>query len=264
MSSSKMGITLTFGEVAENHVGMQQIGEKSDNGLSPADLKRFRHLFDRSGFQTEMCNLNMVLPDEYQELSGDQDALVLIIRNGIEFFGVDPDELYMEQECLDHDMKYYDTRRKRVLNKRARYNLCFNQMGQIPDFESGKGTVIAYKQVPNLAKLRHKLSELVVERGHPDLKVEGNYYYDPKKCGIGYHGDTERSIVIAVRLGVSLPLTFVWYHKSKPISERIDFHLNHGDIYFMSEKATGNDWKKRSKATLRHAAGCSKYTKIKS
>ena len=34
---------------------------------------------------------------------------------------------------------------------------------------------------------------------------------------------------------------------------RID--LSHGDMYIMSEKATGNDWKKSSIETWRHAAG---------
>jgi hypothetical protein len=33
------GITLTFGDCAENHVGMQVIGEKSDNGFSVKDIE---------------------------------------------------------------------------------------------------------------------------------------------------------------------------------------------------------------------------------
>jgi len=32
-------------------------------------------------------------------------------------------------------------------------------------------------------------------------------------------------------------------------------NFNHGDIYIMSDKAVGNDWKKRKIHTLRHAAG---------
>jgi hypothetical protein len=35
------------------------------------------------------------------------------------------------------------------------------------------------------------------------------------------------------------------------------------DIYAMSEKATGFDWKKKTIVTLRHAAGCKKYLQIK-
>jgi len=34
-------------------------------------------------------------------------------------------------------------------------------------------------------------------------------------------------------------------------------------MYAMSEKATGFDWKSRNKVTIRHAAGCEKYLKIK-
>ena len=95
------------------------------------------------------------------------------------------------------------------------------------------------------------------------MKAEGNYYYNPEKCGIGYHGDSERKIVVGVRLGVSIPLCYQWFYKSKPIGDRIRLDLNHGDIYIMSAKAVGNDWRKRSIYTLRHSAGCDKYTIIK-
>ena len=36
-----------------------------------------------------------------------------------------------------------------------------------------------------------------------------------------------------------------------------------GDMYIMEEKAVGNDWKKSSIFTLRHAAGAEKYLKEK-
>jgi len=42
-----------------------------------------------------------------------------------------------------------------------------------------------------------------------------------------------------------------------------ELKLEHGDIYFMSEKATGFDWKNRKIVTLRHAAGASKYISLK-
>ena len=40
---------------------------------------------------------------------------------------------------------------------------------------------------------------------------EGNYYYDIKKCGIGFHGDAERRKVVGIRLGDSIPLHFQWF-----------------------------------------------------
>lgn len=44
-------------------------------------------------------------------------------------------------------------------------------------------------------------------------------YYDIKS-GIGYHGDSERKIVIAVRLGRSCPLYYQWYYKHERIGEK--------------------------------------------
>lgn len=96
-----------------------------------------------------------------------------------------------------------------------------------------------------------------------DLVVEGNYYYDIKKCGIGYHGDSERSKVVGVRLGATIPICYQWYIRHKPVGENMRFDLNHGDLYIMSEKAVGNDWKRSTFHTLRHAAGSKNFISIK-
>ena len=96
-----------------------------------------------------------------------------------------------------------------------------------------------------------------------NLICEGNKYYDLKKCGIGYHGDAERRKVICVSLGANnYPMQWVWFKNSKPQGEPFKVLLNHGDVYIMSEKAVGYDWKKRSKLTLRHAAGANKYLSL--
>jgi hypothetical protein len=93
---------------------------------------------------------------------------------------------------------------------------------------------------------------------------ELNHYYNVNKCGIGYHGDTERRIVICIRLGASIPLNYYWYKNSKRVGNRIIVEdLTEGDMYIMSDKAVGYDWKLRKggRLTLRHSAGCAKYTK---
>ena len=46
-------------------------------------------------------------------------------------------------------------------------------------------------------------------------------------------------------------------------AEVINIGLNDGDVYIMSEKAVGADWKLRSKYTIRHAAGAKKYLSLK-
>ena len=108
---------------------------------------------------------------------------------------------------LQPDRKFFDRRRKRVLNKHARFNLCFGDESQVADFEKAKGTVVAWKDVPQLSALRAKLPELLGDKAK-DLACEGNYYYDTSKTGIGFHGDGERRKVVGVRLGASIPLHF--------------------------------------------------------
>tara|TARA_B110000208_G_scaffold163908_1_gene201048 strand:- start:136 stop:411 length:276 start_codon:yes stop_codon:yes gene_type:complete len=62
---------------------------------------------------------------------------------------------------------------------------------------------------------------------------------------------------------VGFPLHFQWYQNRQRIEERCIFDLKNGDIYSMSKKGTGYDWKKsaNNRLTLRHAAGCGKYLK---
>ena len=50
--------------------------------------------------------------------------------------------------------------------------------------------------------------------------------------------------------------------RSKVISEEVILDLEHGDLYVMSEKATGFDWKRSSFPTLRHCAGANCYIKL--
>nr|WIL03156.1 2OG-Fe(II) oxygenase [Cedratvirus borely] len=93
--------------------------------------------------------------------------------------------------------------------------------------------------------------------------VEGNRYYDVNKCYIGFHGDSERRKVIGLRLGQPLPLYFAWWYQGKRISQYGEIELEDGDLYCMSSKAVGWDWKKKNTPTLRHAAGNKKTLGIK-
>lgn len=67
--------------------------------------------------------------------------------------------------------------------------------------------------------------------------------------------------MVCLSLGKTSILRYNWRmpgtseHKLKAI----DIELNHGDVYIMSEKATGYDWKLRSKVRVVHGAGHSGY-----
>lgn len=147
--------------------------------------------------------------------------------------------------------------RGKLKNKLARWNLTFADTAQEPDYPLGKGRVVPFDAVPSLRRIRERLPEFFGDIARR-LFAEGNYYYS-SKCGIGRHGDGERRIVIAIRLGDKMKLIYQWYHRFEPIGRRIDFELQHGDLYAMSEKAVGTDWKKSSILTLRHAAGHESY-----
>lgn len=234
-------ITLTFGDAAENHVGMEMIGSRGSAG---------------SGFTVaELRALGAEIPGaelyELHQTTAHEEAAVLVIR---EFL---PDmthrAIFAEQAALEHDKKalMYG----RVVNKKARWNLCFDEAGHAPDYASGKGRVVALSDIP---LTRDAFVDVLPARFGPKavgLKGEGNYYYNKRTCGIGWHGDTERRKVIALRLGASMPIHYRWYHRGTPVGDVMSIPLNGGDVYVMSEKAVGADWKSPSKWTLRHATG---------
>jgi alkylated DNA repair dioxygenase AlkB len=186
--------------------------------------------------------------------TGAEEAYLLVIEKGVDgLLGEGASKkILSELQSLPWDKKA--KMRGRVVNKRARYNLCFAEEGHEADYESGKGTVIAFDEVKEIGRLRERIVDWLGD-DVKGLNVEGNYYYDIGKCFIGAHGDAERKKVIGVRFGADFPLYFQWYRQSKRVGKRLKVNLQQGDVYIMSEKATGYDWKKRKILTLRHAAG---------
>lgn len=230
---------------------MQQIGTCHDAGFNLEDLLHIQKHFR----DTEMYDLNenSFVPEIIETVP---KAYILVIRNAIDY----ADDLFKELLGLDWDSKAL--MRGKVMNKRARYNLCFGDYDQNHDYPLGKGTVVSWNRTPLLQTVKHTFDNILNDKAdNYKLFAEGNYYYDTSKCGIAFHRDFERKKVIGLRLGASIPLVFQWYTNSRPISHKLVFNLNHGDMYIMSEKATGNDGVKTT-YTLKHAAGCEKYTNV--
>ena len=159
--------------------------------------------------------------------------------------------------------------RGRPMTKRARTNLCFvSGREQEPAVLEGKGSIYDLKKMDLLNKgvemLKKQIDEGLIEIGSKTKVeinvVEGNRYYDLKNTGIGFHGDTERVVVICISIGCdNYPMRWQWFKDGMPVGKPIDISLNCGDVYIMSEKAVGADWKLSSKYTLRHSAGAKKY-----
>jgi len=113
-----------------------------------------------------------------------------------------------------------------------------------------------------LSLIRKKLAEFLVDS--EELVAEGNFYYDSSKCGVGFHGDEERKKVVGMRLstGGCAPLHYQWFKNKQPIGQRAVIPLDDGDLYVMSEKASGNDENKKQIPTLKHATGPAKFTTL--
>jgi hypothetical protein len=253
-------ITLTFGDMAENHIGMEQIGKLVNvgNGFNFADLSLFKQNMEKIGCICELTKLDLINTPV-------DDAFVLIIRNGVNKI-LEKCSMFNENNMFSEQIKLNMDKHAfmygRVVNKLARWNLCFDYESRPPDYVNGKGTIIGYNDVP-ITKTLYEQFPLYFGEKSRNLKGEGNYYYNVDKCGIGFHGDSERRKVIAVRLGNnSKPLHYQWFKNDTHVGEQMVLNINAGDIYIMSEKAVGTDWKNRNIYTLRHATGCSKYTKI--
>jgi len=241
-------ITLTFGDMAENHIGMEKIGEmvKEGEGFHLNDFLQIKETMEAVA-SVELIHLS-------------NEAHVLVIRDGVSKLLQDPQALFEEHKALEYDKKAFMY--GKVVNKHARWNLCYDEESCEPNYEEGKGRIVGYDEIPLTKQLKDQFH--VFGPKADNLKIEGNYYYDTKKCGIGFHGDSERRKVIGVRLGnASMPLHFQWFYRDKPIGDRIIVDLCPGDIYIMCEKAVGTDWKKKTIKTLRHSTGCAKFTTIK-
>lgn len=251
-------ITITMGDVAENHVGMEQLGTQvsEGNGFNLKDLKEMKKQLSEIGITVKLLRLKSpnidIQPNAYVLVA--KNAVTQILSNVSNYSHYD---MMKEQVKLEWDKKAL--MRGRVVNKHARWNLCYDTKSSKPDYENGKGRVIAYSKIP-ITKLIVDNLEKYFGAKAKNLKGEGNYYYDSSKSGISYHGDSERRKVIGIRLGGPLPIYFQWYHNHEKVGNKIKINLDAGDIYVMSEKAVGTDWKKSTLYTLRHATGAKKYT----
>lgn len=255
-------ITITFGDRAENHKDNQIIGVSAASGLTVEDLEKAKIAFESQKCECELIELNNLLKDSPYKGQA-KKATLLIIRQGVRALldgsNHTADELFQQMRALEWDKKYWDERNNEVRNKKSHHNLCISDIAQEANYSEGKGTIIPFDQIPGLLVVRNNLPHFLGTKATA-LQGEGNRYYDPGKCYIGWHGDAERKVTIGVRFGRAMPLYYHWFKAGAPIGELLKVNLNHGDVYVMSEKAVGNDWKWSSFLTLRHSAGADQHT----
>ena len=253
---------ITFGEVAILHVGGAELGQgRREHGFNITEL---REIGTRFGKYAQLVMLSDNLPPHLRD---ENEAAVLVIRNGANILLQDrygKNKLFMEQQNqVVYDDKFWNVRQNKTMNKRARKNTTFGSrdIQHSPDYKVF--TVNSFARLKYLNKIRTELPRYLGTKAER-LNAEGNWYFETKS-GIGFHGDSERKIVICLCLGTSSILRYCWRMPgmSEKFGKPIDIRVEHGDIYVMSEKATGYDWRFRSKVRVVHAAGSSKYIKHK-
>jgi len=290
--------SLTCAPGGENNRGMEIIGRMpiKGEGFTAEDIKGLGPYFKTRAVYQENCNpvevldLNALSLDlKIDSLTNEDRARVLLLRDwaGVWCGGQGwTNQVYRELASRRWDAEYLDPNKYRTeikdgkevkvrgkrLNKLARTNLCFvADREQEPAVYEGKGTIYDLKKLEALNKGVEKLKEQIamglIEIGSKTKVeinvVEGNRYYNLKKTGIGFHGDTERVVVICISIGCdNYPMRWQCFKAGMPVGKSIDITLNSGDVYIMSEKAVGAEWKKSSIYTLRHSAGAEKYRSL--
>ena len=238
----KKGATLTFSSTVENQGYTIQDLENTKN--------KIKSIFKDAN--VEIFDLRNVLPENKKEEA--EPAVILIFKNGVNMLlntiGKNTIDLFNEHDILEKDTKY--TRKGKVKNTR---HLCFSEE------DSEQGSCILFSKMPLTDHIRNTLPKIIGEKAK---NAKGNYYLND--TGIGFQGDSERKDVIGIRFGEDayseFPLHFQWFSKNEAFGDKYKFDLKNGDIYIMSEKAVGHDWKNENKLTLRHASGEDKYLKI--
>jgi len=291
MSEERFSLTCAPG--GENHAGMEIIGRMpvKGEGFTAQDIEGLGNYFEEEkGVESvTVLDLNALSGvGEIMELKTGDQGRVLLLRNWVQttFEPTTVQDIYRELTADAWDAEYLDRNKYRTeiidgvetkvrgkrMNKRARTNLCYVAgREQEPDVWQGKGRIVDLKKKIALNQAVERLRSAIASgliaidsKSKVEINVvEGNRYYNLKNTGIGFHGDTERVVVICISIGCdNYPMRWQWFKDGMPVGAPIDIRLNCGDVYIMSEKAVGSDWKLRSLYTLRHAAGSEKYTSL--
>lgn len=66
-------------------------------------------------------------------------------------------KMYEEQEKIQYDKKYYDVKKKKLFNKKARYNIVFADEKREASEDYEQFTVAAFSDCKYLNKMRKKI-----------------------------------------------------------------------------------------------------------
>ncbi len=190
-------------------------------------------------------------------------AKIVVIRNfAAHVLGASSVEETFDTLCgMHYDTKVKSNYGEKLVNQQARHTtmLLPDQEVIVTDEERMQGK--ASINDLNLLPLVKRTKELMEQEFGASLPVaDVNHYYNPLKCGLGWHGDAERNINMILRFGarsVEMPLNIQWFFNRSPYGKIIQIPLRAGDLLIFSHKALGTDFvtPPLARPTLRHAVG---------
>lgn len=261
-------VSLTFANRGENEPGMEKIGGAASQLVTMDMLKSAKMQW---GDEAELYDLSAMVDNELVDKHMGGGAGVLVLRKFAQRLMGEDAPSHIEHELeLQKQRGKIDSKalmRGQVKNKNARHNNVMANFDQDPDHAKGKGTVVKLEDYPFINALASHAA-MWMQQDNP-LICEQNRYYNVESCGIGWHGDAEREIVLGYRAGEAtkkMPMMFQAFYQGCLVGPQTRIKLNRGDVYIMTSKAVGTDSKQKTKVTWRHAAGnpdtCS-YVKVK-
>jgi hypothetical protein len=131
--------TYTLGDQAENHAGMEILGQMvpKGQGFNRDDLINIKNTLHNEGIDTELIDLDLF--QNYNDIDFSieppEPAYLLVIRDGVnKLLQKDAQynqyQMFNEHCVLEHDKHAW--MKGRVVNKHARWNLCLMIITEIP------------------------------------------------------------------------------------------------------------------------------------
>lgn len=253
--------TLTMGTHAECANGMEK--ETSCSLIDPdsiridsQNLKNIHEFALSIGADSKLLNLKheLDLPEE------SNDAFVWISPDFIEKCGINSDQVYDELSSMPYIT--IDIFMGKIRKRRARSNNIITEKSHKENINCTPpiNLSVSFDDYKCIKSIRY-LGKHFGEDNYSNFVGEVNRYDHSStvKQGIYYHGDTERKGTWAMRFGRPMLFAIKAFLKNKPISEDLFFEIPNGGSYAMCDIACGQNWKKSSIVTYRHAAGLSGF-----
>ena len=246
------GESITAAKSTESFNGCKIQGTMATEGYGPKEFNHAKRWAQENEVEVEEYHL--------RDLTGvDRDGEFMVLR-GAGFKLVDMDALVTE-----HQEKVFPGCDRKVFmfgelrNRKCRYNGEIGPKYVASDLLQKQGVIFSWDDLPVTKQWLHVGCPKVFGPKAAHLLAEINYYYDILKCGIGFHGDSERPDVLCLVVGGSKIMHFQGFRKAMPEGNRLAVRVHHGDMYVMDINACGHLWgKERGNGKVvhyRHAAG---------